>query len=51
MNRMSLATKYSLTTDMPRKGVAKAYRQNWEGGRDPWKQGYRQRKERRMTQT
>jgi hypothetical protein len=51
MNRMSFVSKYSLTTDVPRKGAAKLYRQNWEGCRDLWKENYRQMKERRTTGT
>ena len=39
--------RHQWVSDVPRRGAAKMYRQNWDGCRDLWKQSYRQRKDQR----
>ena len=43
----SMVGKSQVVMDIPRKGAAKLYRQNWDGCRDLWKSNYRGMKERR----
>ena len=43
--------QHQVIMDVPRKGAAKMFRENWDGCRDLWKSDYRRRKERRMTRS
>lgn len=43
----AMAGKTQVVMDIPRKGAAKMFRNNWDGCRDIWKESYRQRKEKR----
>jgi hypothetical protein len=47
--QVPLLGKNRVVNEVPRKGAAQMYRDNWDGCRDLWKLDYRQMKERRTS--